>query len=158
MNSLIVVSDIKEKEQSKDKLIDKIRNLNILLNNHLEEKSKILIFSNYDGTFNKIFELLVKNNTKFSKIMGSSSHISNVVEKFNKNFDDPSSVNVLLLNSKYFGSGLNLQNADHIILYHNMNNDITKQVVGRAQRPGRKNQLNIWRLCHSTEISGTFVY
>ena len=69
------------------------------------------------------------------KIMGSSAHISKTVDKFNKEFDDPDSINVLLLNSQYFGSGLNLQKANDIILFHHMNKDITKQVVGRAQRP-----------------------
>ena len=138
-DTLIIVSDktnIKEKDTNK--LKDKVENLK-KLSKRLSEKSKILVFSNYDGSFKNIKNLFEQNDIKYSKIMGSSAHISKTVDKFNKEFDDPDSINVLLLNSQYFGSGLNLQKANDIILFHHMNKDITKQVVGRAQRPGKFN-------------------
>ena len=34
-----------------------------------------------------------------------------------------------------------------------MNKDRTKQVIGRGQRPGRKNPLNVWKLCYDNEIN-----
>ena len=56
-----------------------------------------------------------------------------------------------MLNSRFFGSGLNLENSTDIILYHSMTPEITKQVIGRAQRPGRTQPLNIWNLRYSDE-------
>lgn len=152
--SLIVVSNEGCKEQKKDKnvLKDKIENLKYIINKRLKEESKILIFSNYDGSFTNIKNLLDTNNIPYSRIMGSGSRINKTVENFNKNFNVPEAVNVLLLNSQYFGSGLNLQKASDIILFHNMGKDITNQVIGRAQRPGRTSKLNIWRLCYTNEI------
>ena len=32
-----------------------------------------------------------------------------------------------------------------------MNEDMTKQIIGRAQRPGRTSQLKIWMLQHENE-------
>ena len=152
--SLIVVSDGSSKEHQKDKnpLKDKIENLKYIINKRLKEESKILIFSNYDGSFTNIKNLLETNNIPYSRIMGAASRINKTVENFNKDFNEPDAVNVLLLNSQYFGSGLNLQKASDIILFHNMGKDITNQVIGRAQRPGRSSKLNIWRLCYTNEI------
>ena len=157
--SLIVISNnVTKTEEKKDKLKDKIKNLKKIIKFRMEKESKMLIFSNYDGSFVKIKKLLDDNDIKYCRIMGSSSHINNVVNNFKKDFNDPEAVNVLLLNSKYFGSGLNLQNATDVIVYHNMSNEITNQVIGRAQRPGRKEQLQIWRLCYSNEIDEPFIY
>ena len=39
-----------------------------------------------------------------------------------------------------------------------MSDEITNQVIGRAQRPGRKEQLQIWRLCYSNEIDEPFIF
>ena len=61
-------------------------------------------------------------------------------------------INVLLLNSKNFGAGLNLQITDEIIIYHRMSTDLENQVIGRAQRMGRENPLVINYLCYETEI------
>ena len=62
-------------------------------------------------------------------------------------------VNVLLLNSRYFGSGLNLENTSDIIIIHKMAADIEMQIIGRAQRYGRTNELRIWKLYYKNEIN-----
>ena len=33
-----------------------------------------------------------------------------------------------------------------------MNKDKTNQIIGRGQRPGRKGQLNVWKLCYENEL------
>ena len=48
-----------------------------------------------------------------------------------------------MLNSKFFGSGLNLENTTHLVLFHEMNMDTTIQAIGRAQRFGRTTSKNI---------------
>jgi hypothetical protein len=60
-------------------------------------------------------------------------------------------VNVLLLNSNLFGCGLNLQCTTDILFLHKTEIELEKQIIGRAQRIGRNNNLNIWYLMHNNE-------
>ena len=46
-------------------------------------------------------------------------------------------LNILMLNSKYNGAGINLPTTTDIIIYHRLNKELEKQVVGRALRLGR---------------------
>ena len=79
--------------------------------------------------------------------MGTSAHINNTVNKYHNG-----EIQCLLLNARYFGSGLNLENTTDIIIYHKMGDDLKKQVEGRAQRPGRTCQLKIWELRYDNEL------
>jgi SNF2 family DNA or RNA helicase len=152
--SLILVTDNIEKKTDKEKLKSKNENVKIILEK-IGNNSKILIFSKYDGSFSEISEMCNNNSIKYDKIMGSSVKIDNTIKKFNLPNSDPNSIDVLLLNSRYCGSGLNLQNATDIIIYHNMEQDLMNQIIGRAQRPGRTNKLNIWSLCYSNESNNS---
>ena len=71
----------------------------------------------------------------------------NVLNKF-KNGD----VNIILLNTQYAGSGIDISDATDIIIFHNMGND-KNQAVGRAQRVGRTSSLYIHNLCYSHELN-----
>ncbi len=79
--------------------------------------------------------------------MGTSAHINNVIAKYKAG-----EIKCLLLNARFFGSGLNLENTTDIIIYHRMNTELKKQVEGRAQRPGRTCQLKIHELLYENEI------
>ena len=113
----------------------------------LEDKSKrFMVFSEFDGGLSKIETELAKKEIRYSGIKGTSNTISKTIDQFkNKEF------NVLLLNAKYFGAGLNLQFTDEIIIYHRMSKDLEKQVIGRAQRLGRTDALKINYLCYENE-------
>jgi SNF2 family DNA or RNA helicase len=50
---------------------------------------------------------------------------------------------VAFLNSRTDSSGINMQETTDIILYHKMDENITKQIIGRANRIGRKNSLRV---------------
>ena len=41
---------------------------------------------------------------------------------------------------------------ENIILMHKIKPEMEKQVIGRAQRPGRKSVLHIHRLLHQNEL------
>jgi hypothetical protein len=110
--------------------------------------SKWLIFSGYDGTFHTLIKKLESDGITFSKVMGTNSHIEKLIGDFNNG-----KIKVLLLNAFYFGMGLNLECATDILIYHTLNPELEKQVIGRAQRPGRNMPLNIHLLCHDNEIS-----
>lgn len=107
---------------------------------------KILIFSDYPQTFNKIVTNIARANLQYSLISGTPGHIANIIEQFYTG-----SINILLLDSNHYGSGLNLQNADYLIIYHRMLPELEEQVVGRAQRDGRKVPLRIIFLLNESE-------
>ena len=152
--SLILVTDKINNKQDKNLLKSKIENIKFILNK-LSNNSKILLFSKYDGSFRDIVKLCDDNGVKYDKIMGSSGKIQKTINRFNLPNNNPDAINLLLLNSRYCGSGLNLQNATDVIIYHNMESELTNQVIGRAQRPGRINKLTVWSLCYSNEINNS---
>ena len=57
-----------------------------------------------------------------------------------------------MLNSNFFGSGLNLEKTTDIIIYHKVDQNLKNQIVGRAQRLGRENSLKVWNLMHDNEL------
>jgi hypothetical protein len=112
---------------------------------------KYLIFTEYENTLNsKITSILDKYGLTYARIRGTSASITNMVETYRKSDNQ---INVLLINSKYFGSGLNLENTSDIIILHKMHADIEMQVIGRAHRYGRKESLRVWKLYYQNEVS-----
>ena len=111
------------------------------------KKAKILIFSAYNSTFTHIQDLILEQGLTYSKISGNMGNIQNILEKFKKG-----DINVLLLNSKNYGTGMNIPEATDLIIYHKMDQEMETQVIGRAQRIGRKSQLKVYYLYHSNEL------
>lgn len=137
---------IKASESSKYENMDKIFALNT---ENLVRK--YLIFTEYESTLNsKITSILDKYGLTYARIRGTSSSITNMVETYRQSDDK---INVLLINSKYFGSGLNLENTSDIIILHKMQSDIEMQVIGRAHRYGRKESLRVWKLYYQNEAT-----
>ena len=66
-------------------------------------------------------------------------------------YKETDELNCLLLNSTNTGAGLNLENTTDLVLYHNMSSELSIQVIGRAQRPGRTTSLNVYRLVYDNE-------
>ena len=90
----------------------------------------------------------MENNISYSKLQGSGGHITNIVDDFKKG-----KIKVLMLNAKHYGSGLNLQMSTDIILYHRMTKEMESQIIGRGQRLGRTEPLNISYLCFENELN-----
>jgi hypothetical protein len=125
----------------------KMENLEKILCSEIDKDKKILIFSEHEGNFDcysKTFAKAGRNN--LHAVKGSISHITNLLGKFNSG-EIPS----LFLNAKYCGSGLNLEKTDVVIIMHKMSQDNIKQVIGRAQRIGRKGQLEVFFLYAENE-------
>ena len=155
-NICVVTDSVNESEAgSKDEMPTKIEHLkNIIDNNHNNPTFKLLIFADYDNSFNKIMEYLNSINLKYSKIMGSASTIEKTLNRYkNTDIDDPEKIDVLMLNADYCASGINLENTTDIVIYHSMSEQKTKQIIGRGQRPGRVNALNVWKLFYNNEIT-----
>lgn len=137
---------IRAPETSKYENMDKIFALNTE-----NTVRKYLIFTEYESTLNsKITGILDKYGLSYARIRGTSTSISCMVETYRQSDDK---INVLLINSKYFGSGLNLENTSDIIILHKMQSDIEMQVIGRAHRYGRKESLRVWKLYYQNEAA-----
>jgi ERCC4-related helicase len=111
-----------------------------------DENPKILIFSDYSQTFEKITKNIAKANLQYAYLSGTPAHITNLITEFENGI-----TNILMLNSQNFGSGLNLQSANYLILYHRMLPELETQVIGRAQRFGRKNNLRVIFMVNDNE-------
>lgn len=120
-------------------LLDIIENMN--------ENSRILIFSQFDNSFQRIMWKLNQKNVKFELLKGRLECQQKTIENFKIG-----NIKILMLNANNFGAGLNLQMTTDIIIYHKFYNESLKtQVIGRAQRFGRKKPLKVTYLEHENE-------
>ena len=92
--------------------------------------------------------MLAKNSISYQQLKGSGAVVKNIIAKFKSG-----ETRVLLLNANHYGAGLNLQMCSHIVLFHRMEKDMEKQIIGRGQRLGRTSQLEVVYLCHNNELS-----
>jgi hypothetical protein len=61
-------------------------------------------------------------------------------------------------NSFMYGCGMNLENTTDIVLIHKIISvSKYKQIIGRAQRPGRTSRLNIYELVHENELNNDII-
>lgn len=146
-NLILINNDIKIQEEESNDDKDKPEELNNILHSRATN-ARILIFSEYSNTWNIINDILSSNNIEYRELKGNNYVINNILNWY-KNDDEK--IKVLLLNAKYYGSGLNLENTTDVIIYHKMDIDLEKQVIGRAQRVGRNISLNIWKLLYENE-------
>jgi SNF2 family DNA or RNA helicase len=112
-----------------------------LVEKGLASNKKFLIFSMYDESFSIIRRELDEHKIDFVEISGSKATRDSKIKKFKEG-----KVNVVFLNSRFNGAGINLEQATDIILYHEMPASIREQVIGRALRIGREGDLDVHNL------------
>ena len=143
-----VIHDKKIENKTDDKkertLCSKLDNLVTIIKKN--PKGKFLLFSNYDGTFDNVNKRLNEEGIANNRLVGSSVVINSVIKRFTNG-----DIRVLMLNALNYGSGLNLQMATDIIIYHQLDMELETQVIGRAQRMGRSNSLNVYYLFNEGE-------
>jgi len=127
---------------------DKYQNLELIMTS-LKDKAdaKILIFAAYDNTFNNVVPILQRLATTYEYVKGNSNHIKCIIDRYKEG-----NTKVLLMNTQHFGSGLNLENTTDMVLFHKFDTENEKQVIGRAQRYGRKEPLNVHYLLYENEM------
>jgi SNF2 family DNA or RNA helicase len=145
-NMIIENKTIKNKIKHRD-LVDKPQQIIKILSEKDPKKSKILIFSENDISFDIIVKSLDNTKWKWNRIKGNTNVINSIVERY-KNTDE---LNILFINAKCFGSGLNLENTTDIMIYHKLDKDLENQVIGRGQRIGRTCPLKVWKLSYPNE-------
>ena len=106
---------------------------------------KFLVFTKNDNGFDNIRLKMEENNIKYEMLKGNTTHMMNILDKFKSG-----AINIILLNTQYAGSGIDINYATDIIIFHSMGVD-KQQAVGRAQRVGRNNQLFIHNLHYEHE-------
>ncbi len=149
-NNLFVVSTnnlkevVKISEDDTNEMFDKLKNLEILLSK--KKNAKILIFSSFENTFTQIIPILGKLNINFDYIKGNGNQINSIINKYKTG-----NINVLLINTRNYGSGMNLENTTDIIMFHKFDTQMENQVIGRAHRLGRIQPLNVYYLLHENE-------
>ena len=111
-------------------------------------KGKFLVFANFSKTFEKIELALKEKKINYNILKGSQKVVQNTLDSF-----DTGDLQVIMLNARFFGAGMNLQRATHLVLYHRFEYDLEEQVIGRAQRLGRTSQLNVFYLIHDNETT-----
>jgi len=134
----IETSKIKSKENT---LIDIINN---------KQDGKFLIFSKIENGFSNIINNLNNHDISYTEIKGTTSCMNNILERFRKG-----EVKVILLNTNYAGSGIDISFATDVIIYHSMNNERT-QAIGRAHRVGRINPLYVHTLLYEEETQDEY--
>jgi hypothetical protein len=110
--------------------------------NIIDPTKKCIIVSENNNTFAIIMRLLELKNIKFVYIHGNITTINKDINTYRTSAD----TNILIFNSNVNSSGLNLVETTDVIFYHRMNDQITEQVIGRANRLGRRNELFVHRL------------
>jgi len=137
-------NNIKKETKNEHILCSKVDNLITILKKN--PNGKFLLFSNYDRTFDNLNKKLDDNHITYNKLIGSNIVINSIIKRFISG-----EIKVLMLNALNYGSGLNLQMATDIIIYHELDVELETQVIGRAQRLGRTKPLNVYYLLNENE-------
>ena len=95
----------------------------------------------------RLIDFLLKNKRYEDEIyvLLDKSKATKHIQKSLENYRN-GSVNILLLTTIQYSAGIDLINTTDIILYHDMTEHIKTQIIGRANRIGRKIPLMIHHL------------
>jgi len=116
----------------------KIENMIISLKKDILNNKRCLVFSDNNYFFKNIKLELDNNYISNRTLKGNTNTINSIIRKY-KNHD----INVLLLNMKHCGSGINLEMSDNIYIMNFLDSEMETQVIGRVNRIGKKNSLNV---------------
>jgi hypothetical protein len=114
------------------------------------EDQRFLVFSAHEASFKGLRELLSARGIRCELLQGSAPRIERLRTLFKEG-----TVRVLCMNARHVGSGLNLEAATHVVLYHRMNVELERQVIGRAVRFERASELRVVHLVHDAETAYT---
>lgn len=115
--------------------------------------AKILMFSGYDASFSQLEDKLTEEEFTYATVNGSQARISKLLREFKAG-----KYNILFLNARNMGAGLNIEAATHVVLYHKMSAELEQQIIGRAMRIGRSATLEVVHLLHENELDTTITH
>jgi hypothetical protein len=113
-----------------------------LLENLIEEKRRVLIFSQFTSMLKLIEEELVAKNYDYLKLTGQTQNRQALVEQFQEG-----TTPIFLISLKAGGTGLNLTKADTVIHYDPWwNPAVEDQATDRTHRIGQENPVFVYKL------------
>lgn len=113
-----------------------------------ERISKYLVFVSYAKCANELHDQLKVRGIESVVLRGANKSIIKTIDIFKNS----TTVNVMFMYSTAYCAGLNLEFATHMIFHHSiLDKSINKQLIGRAQRLGRKESLKLIYLRHKGE-------
>lgn len=146
MIDLNLKNNINLKEDSLTMLIKECNSTKLgnILNYLINNNERVLIFSQWGKLLTKLENLMDKKNISYVDLNGSVYTKTRNLLKFKQNESQ-----VLLMNSLYFNTGLNLQYCKKIIfvepIYGNKEykESIKNQIIGRINRIGQEDNIEI---------------
>lgn len=126
-------------------LNDKMEEFKMILENEVSRPDfRILIFSDMTGTFLKVCPILKEREIQYAEIEGNQYTMDRAMADY-KSGKKP----VLLVDAQSYGAGMNMEMTSAVIIMHKTERE--PQVIGRAQRLGRKDELHVHHLLYSCE-------
>jgi len=118
-----------------------IYNKNETLTKLLKEliNTRTILFCANDDAIINVIKILDDEKFIFKQLKGTGNVVNSIIKKYNNK-----EIQLLIIDAKLNGSGFNLEKTDNIIIYNYFNNNLLLQTINRAQRYGRKNNLNIY--------------
>jgi hypothetical protein len=129
----------------KNQIKDKVQHLRSIVTS---PGAKVLVFSSFENTFTEVVAMLQRSGVKHKYLKGNHMSVKNIVDNY-RNHD----LDVLLVNTNNYGSGLNLENTTDVVMMHRFNSEVERQVIGRAVRCGRTTPLRVTYLLYQNEMS-----
>ena len=152
-----ILEETKIDNKSENQILDKNYNeylgskidfLNKFIIDLKQNDYKVILFCNYNTIFQKLENICNDNEIEYEDLEKGNI---NEIERTISNYKYGNS-KILFANSSLFSCGMNLENSTHIIFVHKMDIKIIDQTIGRAQRLGRQNRLNIIYLEYQNEV------
>lgn len=135
--SLLKIEEAKKVEESA-----KLELFLDLVDELVEEGRKILVFSQFTSMLSIIEAKIIEKNISYTKLTGSTRKREEVIEKFTNGEAD-----IFLISLKAGGVGLNLTEADTVILYDPWwNPAVENQATDRAHRIGQSKKVFVYKL------------
>jgi SNF2 family DNA or RNA helicase len=112
------------------------------IENVVEEKHKVLIFSSYVKHLNLVADYLRKQSWPFTMLTGATKNRQSIIETFQKEEE----TRVFLISLKAGGTGLNLTAADYVFMLDPWWNPAAEnQAISRAHRIGQDKKVFVYR-------------
>jgi SNF2 family DNA or RNA helicase len=139
---------VKLERAKKVKCSAKLEWLMEMLPKQLEEGRRILLFSQFTSMLSLIETELKQRGIDYSKLTGQTRKRDDAIQRFREG-----EVNVFLISLKAGGTGLNLVEADTVIIYDPWwNPAVEAQAIDRAHRIGQNKPVFIYKLVTSNSV------
>lgn len=114
-----------------------------------KDKPRVMVFAKYTQAFSELKRLLSDTDLTIKE---ADAGTVKAADKMLTDFKS-GAIDVLLAESNLFCSGMNLPEVTDVCFLHVVHAYSTKQIAGRAQRPGRKEPCQIHTFLHDNETS-----